>query len=346
MRGGLTHRDRQEYATKLTLIGVFISIFTAFANRMSRPGRREMKTIGPFDLVLLGLATLRLGRLVSYDLIAEPLRRPFTRTVPDETGAGDTVAPRDESGLKRSLGQLISCPICSGTWIAAALVYGLHLLPNATRLFLAVFSTTGLAEILNALTEALSWTGQYARTLTGENGRSQHDDGPDRPARKGRSGNLKGENSMGDVVTKSIIVKADPETVYRFWSDFENFPLFMKNIESVQNTGGKMSHWKMKGPLGKTLEWDAETTLLEPNQRIAWSTKDHGDGDLTTSGQVTFMPLPERGETQITVMLQYEPKAGLAGDVAEKLFANPEKMLDEDLRNFKDYIEGRYERTA
>jgi hypothetical protein len=30
----------------------------------------------------------------------------------------------------------------------------------------------------------------------------------------------------------------------------------------------------------------------------------------------------------------------------EKLFANPEKQLEEDLENFKAYIEGMPERTA
>ncbi|MGE5221563.1 MAG: DUF1360 domain-containing protein [Omnitrophica WOR_2 bacterium] len=169
MKSGSKKSLKQEYATKLTLMGIFLSIFTAFVSKMTvwRPDRKEYR-ITPFDLLLLGFATLRLGRMVAYDQVAEPLRKPFTRTVPDQTGAGDTVTPKEESGMQRSIGQLISCPICIGTWISAGLVYGLHALPNATRVFLAIMGTTGLAEVLNALTEALSWSGQLARTLAGE----------------------------------------------------------------------------------------------------------------------------------------------------------------------------------
>jgi hypothetical protein len=71
-------------------------------------------------------------------------------------------------GVRNSLGQLISCPICAGTWIAAGLVYGLHMLPNPTRVFLAITATTGLAEVLNEVTEILAWSAQAARIYSGE----------------------------------------------------------------------------------------------------------------------------------------------------------------------------------
>lgn len=172
----LSKPKQQEYATKITLIGIFLSIFGAFVSRLSfwRKGK-ENYDLKPFDLALLSLATLRMGRMVSYDLVTEPLRQPFAKTVPDETGAGDTVEARGQ-GVRQALGQLISCPICSGTWISAALVYGLHALPNPTRVFLAIMGTMGLTEILNALTEALSWTGQLARKLSGGNGEHNHED--------------------------------------------------------------------------------------------------------------------------------------------------------------------------
>lgn len=158
---------KQEYASKLTLIGIFLSIFAAFISRMSvwRRGREEFN-LRPFDLVLLSFATLRLGRMVAYDHVSEPLRQPFAETVPDPTGAGETVTARGE-GAKRTLGQLLSCPICAGTWISAGLVYGLHALPNATRVFLSIMATVGVAEWLNALTELFSWTAQLARKWAG-----------------------------------------------------------------------------------------------------------------------------------------------------------------------------------
>jgi hypothetical protein len=144
----------------------------AFGAISALVGRRKPpKTaapLSPLDLALLSLSVFRLGRMVAYDRITEPLRRPFTRTVPDQTGAGETVEPRqDENGVVRSLGQLIACPICAGTWISAVLVYALELLPNPTRIFLTIFGGIGAAEMLNSLSEAFEWTGQLTRFLSG-----------------------------------------------------------------------------------------------------------------------------------------------------------------------------------
>ncbi len=124
--------------------------------------------ISPFELAQLSFATYRLGRLVAYDRIFEPIRSPFAKTVPDQTGAGESVEPRQGNGLRESLGQLFSCPICAGTWIAAGLVYGLHSLPNPTRVFLAILSSIGAAEFLDAITEGFSWFGQAARKEAGQ----------------------------------------------------------------------------------------------------------------------------------------------------------------------------------
>ena len=147
---------------------------------------------------------------------------------------------------------------------------------------------------------------------------------------------------MGHQVTKSIIVKTSVNEAYAIWADFENFPNFMSNIKSVTKSGNGTTHWAMSGPLGTKLQWDAETTRLEPNKRVAWSSKEHSR--LKTSGQVTFTGLP-KNETQVTVTLQYVPPAGLAGEVLNSLFGDPEGSLTEDLRKFKAYAEARH-RTA
>jgi len=151
---------------------------------------------------------------------------------------------------------------------------------------------------------------------------------------------------MADQITKSIIVKGDVSDVFGLWADFANFPNFMKYIKSVTTTGNLTSRWVMEGPLGKEVEWDAEVTRFEPNKRIAWNTKDrggNGNGDVTTSGQVTFKELPH-DETEVTVTMQYKPPAGALGEVVAKIFSNPEQRVMEDLANFKKYAEGDFER--
>lgn len=149
---------------------------------------------------------------------------------------------------------------------------------------------------------------------------------------------------MAQQFTKMMIVKADAADVFKLWSDFENFPHFMKNLKSVRKVTDKVSEWTLSGPMGAPIKWTAEMTRHEENKRIGWNTKDN-DGLVTTSGQVTFTALPQN-ETEVTVRMQYQPPAGKAGELAAQLLSNPEKMLEEDLRNFKAFAEGMYDRTS
>lgn len=145
-------------------------------------------------------------------------------------------------------------------------------------------------------------------------------------------------------VTKSIIVKNDIANTYDLWSNFENFPYFMKYIKSVTITGPDTSHWVMQGPVGMNVDWNAEMTRREQNKRIAWNSKDK-TGVITTSGQVTFNSLPNN-QTEVTVTVQYVPPAGKVGEFMANLLSNPEARLTEDLRNFKSFAEGMHNRVG
>ena len=74
-------------------------------------------------------------------------------------------------------------------------------------------------------------------------------------------------------VKKSVTVQAPVDIVYRAWHNFENFPNFMSNIDEVRVVNGGRSHWKAKGPLGSSAEWDAEVTMDKPNEAIGWRSR-------------------------------------------------------------------------
>lgn len=139
------------------------------------------------------------------------------------------------------------------------------------------------------------------------------------------------------TVTKTVIVKGQPSDVFSHWADFENFPKFMTYIKKVESTGDDTSHWVMSGPAGRDVDWNAEVTRMEENKRIAWSTKDN-EGSITTSGQALFTGLPN-DQTQVTVTMHYTMPGGKAAEALAKLFTNPEKRLETDLRNFKQMVE-------
>ena len=141
---------------------------------------------------------------------------------------------------------------------------------------------------------------------------------------------------MAQRVNESIEVQAPVGEVFVYWSNFENFPSFMQNIEEVRMTGEDTSHWRVKGPLGKSVEFDAKTTEKDPNRGIGWNTV---DGEVMTSGEVRFEEIqPDR--TRVEVTMNYaDPPGGKAGEVAAEVLSNPEREVRQDLENFARLVE-------
>jgi uncharacterized membrane protein len=141
---------------------------------------------------------------------------------------------------------------------------------------------------------------------------------------------------MAQRVHESIEVEAPVEDIFQYWSNFENFSNFMQNVEEVRMTGQDTSHWKVKGPLGKSVEFDAKTTEMDPNRGIGWNTV---DGEVMTSGEARFEEVTS-GRTRIEVTMNYaDPPGGKVGEIAANILSNPERNLQEDLQNFARIVE-------
>jgi hypothetical protein len=153
---------RERRRIYLALSGLFLAAFAAFTGRGSS---EAVGRPGPFEFLLMALATFRASRLVACDKIFSGERSPFTRTAPGISGTGKTTVPRGR-GPRQAIGELIACPVCNGTWIAAALLYGRWRLPGPTRALITVFAAAGANELLGVATEALQWTGEAERRRT------------------------------------------------------------------------------------------------------------------------------------------------------------------------------------
>ena len=141
---------------------------------------------------------------------------------------------------------------------------------------------------------------------------------------------------MAQSVQESIEVQAPPQDVFMFWSNFQNFPRVMRNVEEVRMTGPDTSHWRVKGPLGKTVEFDARTTEASLDRGIAWESI---EGEVDTSGQVRFEEVAA-GRTRIDVAMNYaDPPGGRVGELVADAVSNPERELREDLENFAERVE-------
>ena len=136
--------------------------------------------------------------------------------------------------------------------------------------------------------------------------------------------------------TKTLRVAAPLEQVYAFWSNFENFPRFMRNVRAVHRNRDGTWHWQVAGPLGKTVHWDAAVTQQIPNKGIAWVT-DPGS-EIEHAGLVLFQH--DNGGTRVRVEMTYSPPAGILGHVVAALFgSDPQTEMDEDLARVKAFLE-------
>jgi uncharacterized membrane protein len=141
----------------------------------------------------------------------------------------------------------------------------------------------------------------------------------------------------GVRVEESIVINRPRSEVYRFWRNLENLPRFMDHLESVEMLDSERSHWIAKGPAGTRAEWDAVVHNEIPNELLAWRSLEGSEVD--NAGSVHFMPT-ETGDTDVRVVLRYDPPAGRLGAVVAWLFGEePSRQVAEDLRRLKQVME-------
>lgn len=137
-------------------------------------------------------------------------------------------------------------------------------------------------------------------------------------------------------VRKAIHIEAPREEVFAFFHAFENFPRFMTHVREVHREADGRWHWIVDGPMGTTVEWDAEVSHLVPNELVAWKTVP--GAAVASSGAARFEP--ERNGTRLEIRLSYHPPAGAVGHALAVLFrADPKRQLDDDLRRLKSLLE-------
>jgi uncharacterized membrane protein len=126
--------------------------------------------------------------------------------------------------------------------------------------------------------------------------------------------------------------------VYQFWRRFENFPRFMRHLESVEKLDERRSRWRATAPAGQTVEWEAELLEDRPDEWIAW--KSVPGSQIHNSGSVRFSPAPGARGTEVRVQLQYSPPAGSLGRGIAWLFGQePDQQIHYDLHRFKQLME-------
>lgn len=137
--------DRRPLAGFAALMGIYgagVAGASVFAKKRGLP-----EHVTPWDVVLIGVATHKLSRRLSKDSVTSPLREPFTE-FDGVSGPGELHEKVQGSGLRKAVGELITCPFCIGQWVATGFTFGLVFAPRATRLTATVFASAAIADFL------------------------------------------------------------------------------------------------------------------------------------------------------------------------------------------------------
>lgn len=122
---------------------VVVAVLTALVSGRRLPARWRVQ-----DLLLLTLGTHKLSRTLTKDAVTSPLRAPFTHYQGTGGPAEVQEEAREQSQLRHSLGELLTCPFCLDMWVATGFAIGLVFAPRFTRLIAGVFSALAGADFL------------------------------------------------------------------------------------------------------------------------------------------------------------------------------------------------------
>ena len=136
------------------LAGLFNALFALFLLVMRGTGKSLPERIEARDIALLGMAAHKLSLVGAEDAVTSPLRAPFTELREKESPKKLDEKPRGD-GLRRSVGELVTCKFCLSVWLASFFTYGLVLAPRVTRLVASIFAVVTVSDHLHQAYKAL-----------------------------------------------------------------------------------------------------------------------------------------------------------------------------------------------
>jgi hypothetical protein len=111
-------------------------------------GDSRIDGLALFDLVVLGLAALRVIHLITYDKIFDVVR---AAVMDSDRGR----LRKAERGWRRAVCELMDCLWCAGLW-SALIVVTMYLLGSWGRLAVFILAVAGLGSLLQVISKAIA----------------------------------------------------------------------------------------------------------------------------------------------------------------------------------------------
>ena len=121
------------------------TLTAAVAGALAGARGRLPERIALQDVVLAGVATHKLSRIVAKDKVTSFIRAPFTR-FQEPAGKGELEEKPRGRGLRLATGELLVCPYCVAQWISAGFAVGYVHAPRLTRLFAGLYTMYAISD--------------------------------------------------------------------------------------------------------------------------------------------------------------------------------------------------------
>jgi hypothetical protein len=128
-------------------MGTYAGLVAAIAAGVKASGVEVPDGLSLTDIALSAAATHKLSRLLAKDPVTSPLRAPFT-SYRGPAGPAEIDEDVRGGGARKAVGELVTCPFCTGMWIATGLTAGLIFAPRATRLAIGTLAAMTGADLL------------------------------------------------------------------------------------------------------------------------------------------------------------------------------------------------------
>lgn len=152
-------RITDQYFWNILFLGFFLCIVFLATVILESEAIRPYSTLTLVDYTLIVFASFRLIRLVVYDKITAFFREQFYNLVEYK---GQSVLVKPDSGFRRTLADLISCPWCVGPWAVLFVSFFYLLTPYAVYpVFLLALSS--VATFLQILVNMLGWKAEQLK---------------------------------------------------------------------------------------------------------------------------------------------------------------------------------------
>lgn len=148
---------RPPFGSYAVMSAIFNTSFAGALIAASRSGRLPER-VEAGDVVLVGVATHKMARLITKQKVTAFLRAPFTE-LQAQGGPGEVEERARGRGLRRAVGELLVCPYCLDLWTSAALHVGVVYAPRVTRTVASTFTALTVADFLHVAYKAAEQRG-------------------------------------------------------------------------------------------------------------------------------------------------------------------------------------------